>query len=94
MTVLRQLLHLETDLQTTDQIDQLVPNSVKVGEWPSGDYPMDQRVDATTTGHKHDRLARHEVLTRLVKIFLPWRLKTDPDIAADLPEKIEQDQEP
>lgn len=46
-----------------------------------------------TTGQDHAGLASQESLRRLVKPFLMRRLKTDPEIAADLPEKIEQDQE-
>lgn len=45
------------------------------------------------TGQDHAGLASGEALRRLVKPFLMRRLKSDPEIAADLPEKIEQDQE-
>jgi hypothetical protein len=50
-------------------------------------------VVAATTGHNHKQLARQEALAWFVKMFLPRRLNTDPEIAADLPEKMEEDQE-
>ena len=75
-------------------IGQLAPSFDQVGDHAAATLLVVNQGEVTAaTGHNHGQLARPTTLAWFVEMFLPRRANRDPEIAADLPDKLEQEQE-